>query len=79
MRRRAALMASAWLSAAAALLADPAYATDFLVGTEAQLRSAITSAANGDSNILHPLPSQPSHHAGCRRDLRHAASATGSL
>ena len=25
------------------------------------------------------LPSQPSHHAGCRRDLGHAASATGSL
>jgi hypothetical protein len=24
-------------------------------------------------------PSQPSHHAGCRRDLVHAASATGSL
>jgi hypothetical protein len=24
-------------------------------------------------------PSQPSHHAGCRRDLGHAASATGSL
>src|SRR6266540_1894076 len=24
-------------------------------------------------------PSQPSHHAECRRDLGHAASATGSL
>src|SRR5512132_3033776 len=24
-------------------------------------------------------PFQPSHHAGCRRDLGHAASATGSL
>ena len=24
-------------------------------------------------------PSQPSHHAGCRRDPGHAASATGSL
>jgi hypothetical protein len=36
MRRRAALMASAWLSAAAALLAGPAYATDFLVGSDAQ-------------------------------------------
>jgi hypothetical protein len=52
MRRRAALMASAWLSAAAALLAGSAYATDFLVGTDAQLRSAITSAANGDRIIF---------------------------
>jgi hypothetical protein len=25
------------------------------------------------------LPSQPSHHAGCRRDFVYAASATGSL
>jgi hypothetical protein len=45
-------MASAWLSAAAALLAGPAYATDLLVGTDAQLRSAITSAANGDRIIF---------------------------
>src|SRR5258708_6832632 len=52
MRRRAALIASAWLSAAAALLAGSAYATDFLVGTDAQLRSAITSAANSDRIIF---------------------------
>src|SRR5258708_513613 len=52
MRRRAALMASAWLSAAAALLAGPAHPTDFPVGTDAQLRSAITSAANSDRIIF---------------------------
>ena len=49
MRRRAALMASAWLSAAAALLAGPADAANFDVNSDASLRSAITSAANGDT------------------------------
>src|ERR1700746_4142371 len=38
--------------AAALLAAGPAYATDFLVGTDAQLRSAITSAGNGDRIIF---------------------------
>jgi hypothetical protein len=37
---------------AGALLAGPAYATDFLVGTDAQLRSAITSTGNGDRIIF---------------------------
>ena len=49
------LLSSAALAgviAAALLAAGPAYATDFVVGTDAQLRSAITSAGNGDRIIF---------------------------
>jgi hypothetical protein len=44
--------ALAGVIAAAMLAAGPASATDFVVGTDAQLRSAITSAGNGDRIIF---------------------------
>src|SRR5262249_3783172 len=47
--RRDALLAG---SALALLAAGPAYGTDFAVGTDAQLRSAITSAASGDRIVF---------------------------
>ena len=53
--RRGALLCATALAGTVALAlvaAGPAWATDFVVGTDAQLRSAITSAANGDRIIF---------------------------